>query len=354
MENFYQQVLELLASGRPLVSAMIVRRQGSAPRALGSKLLLEEDGRFRGSVGGGLLEAHVLAEGRQLFRRHQATLLCFDLMGRDAESAGMICGGVVDVYLEYLDPKDSDLVAFIRRLADLVKVAEPASLALALDEDRPWGRRFLVTRQEALALPASPWPEALVAWRDSFQEKGLAIRPGLLEGFFIEPLEARATVFIFGGGHISLQTAALAALVDFRVVVVDDRQEFASARRFPMADEVHCRPFAGACQELKIGPQSFVVIVTRGHTWDSTVLAEVLRTEAAYIGMIGSRRKRDTVFELMLKQGFSRADLARVHSPIGLDIGAETPEEIAISIIAELIKVRAGLAGSRAVKDWKV
>ncbi|CAG1772542.1 partial putative xanthine dehydrogenase subunit A, partial [uncultured bacterium] len=158
----------------------------------------------------------------------------------------------------------------------------------------------------------------------------------------IDPVLPLETVFLFGAGHVAQPTARLAAFVGFRVRVVDDRAEFAEARRFPEAEEVLvATDFDSALKGLNIGRGAFIVIVTRGHLHDKTVLMQALRTEAAYIGMIGSRRKRDHIFNALLKQGFTEGDLQRVHSPIGLDIGAETPEEIALSIVAEMVRARA-------------
>jgi xanthine dehydrogenase accessory factor len=158
----------------------------------------------------------------------------------------------------------------------------------------------------------------------------------------IEPVLPADTVFLFGAGHVAQPTARLAAFVGFRVRVVDDRAEFANAERFPEAEEVRvATDFDSALKGFAIDRSAFIVIVTRGHLHDKTVLMQALRTEAAYIGMIGSRRKRDHIFNASLKQDFTEADLKRVHSPIGLDIGAETPEEIALSIVAELVHARA-------------
>jgi xanthine dehydrogenase accessory factor len=158
----------------------------------------------------------------------------------------------------------------------------------------------------------------------------------------IEPVLPAETVFLFGAGHVAQPTARLAAFVGFRVRVVDDRAEFANAERFPEAEEIRVvTDFASALKGAAIDRSAFIVIVTRGHMHDKTVLTQALRTEAAYIGMIGSRRKRDHIFNELLKQGFTQADLNRVHSPIGLDIGAETPEEIALSIVAEMTQARA-------------
>jgi xanthine dehydrogenase accessory factor len=159
--------------------------------------------------------------------------------------------------------------------------------------------------------------------------------------FFVEPTFLPGTVYLFGAGHVSRPVAELAASVNFRIVVLDDRSDFANNERFPKADQIIVIPsyddlFAG----LDIGKDSYLVIVTRGHLHDKTVLEQSLRTKAGYIGMIGSRRKQHLVYEELLGKGFTEDDLKRVYNPIGLDICAETPEEIAVSIVAELIKVR--------------
>jgi xanthine dehydrogenase accessory factor len=152
------------------------------------------------------------------------------------------------------------------------------------------------------------------------------------------------TLFLFGGGHVSQKLAPLADTLGFRIVVVDDRSEFANPERFPQAEEfVVPDSYENAIQQGDIDAESYLVIVTRGHLHDKTVLAQALRTPAAYIGMIGSIRKRDAIYDELRAVGFTDHDFRRVHSPIGLKIGAESPEEIAVSIAAELIQVRSGL-----------
>ncbi|MBW1713825.1 MAG: XdhC family protein, partial [Deltaproteobacteria bacterium] len=318
MSQLVQKTLAELTAGRPVVWATIVKRSGSAPRTVGTRLLLLSDGSIRGSVGGGLLEAQVMEAGRQLLTGGQARLMNFDLTGQTAEAAGMICGGMVDVYLERLDPDQPELIDFLERLTEVSATGQPAVVTVALDQDRPWGRRLVLTRDEAQAQQVGRWPGNLEPVRISLA-RGRTIRPRQIGGHLVEPVQAPATAYIFGGGHVSAQIAPLAALVDFRVVVIDDRPEFADPERFPSAQEVICRPFEGLMDQLDLGRSAYVVIVTRGHRWDGLILAETLKTPAAYIGMIGSRRKRDAIYASILEQGFGQADLDRVKSPIGLD-----------------------------------
>jgi xanthine dehydrogenase accessory factor len=149
------------------------------------------------------------------------------------------------------------------------------------------------------------------------------------------------TLYCFGGGHVAVPTAHLAALVGFRLVVIDDRPDYANKERFPEADKVLViKDFSRAFDGLEIDRDSYIVIVTRGHQYDRAVLEQALKTNAGYIGMISSRRKREAIYEYLMAHGVSKGQLEQVHSPIGIDIGGETPEEIAVSIAAELIKVR--------------
>jgi xanthine dehydrogenase accessory factor len=171
------------------------------------------------------------------------------------------------------------------------------------------------------------------------KETAVGICGGVMD-VFVEPILSPPTLYIFGAGHISFSIAKIGKMVGFRVVVIDDRAEFANPERFPEADEILAQDFPAASRSLKINKSSYIVIVTRGHLSDEVVLEWAVGTEAGYIGMIGSRKKTDTVFSHLQSKGVPEEKLERVHSPIGLDICAETPGEIAVSILGEIIKVR--------------
>ena len=160
---------------------------------------------------------------------------------------------------------------------------------------------------------------------------------------FVEPLVHPGRLHLVGAGHVALATAQLAAFVGFEVVVMDDRAEFANTARYPQAREVRVLDTFGDCL-ADLGPDDYVIIVTRGHMHDRDVLAQALRTRAGYVGMIGSRRKRDSIYTSLRGEGFTEADFNRVHCPIGIAIGADTPEEIALCIVAELVQIRAGMS----------
>lgn len=178
------------------------------------------------------------------------------------------------------------------------------------------------------------------------REKDGMICGGTLQ-VYIERIGARSMLYIFGGGHISFFLARLARMCNLGVVVIDDREEFANAERFPDADTTIAREYKEAFKEIHVDRSSFLVIVTRGHVHDQTVLEWALSTDAQYIGMIGSRKKIKAIYDNLTAKGVSKDLLDRVHAPIGLDIKAQTPEEIAVSIIAEVIQVYRSGAGER-------
>lgn len=175
---------------------------------------------------------------------------------------------------------------------------------------------------------------------DALYDNGL-ICGGQLD-VFIEPVLPMHSAYIFGAGHVSLSLAKVAALAGFRTVVVDNREQYANRERFPDADEVHAEEFEDACAKLDVNESSYLIIVTRGHKDDMRVLRWAVGTTARYIGMIGSKRKAIEVFRALEEEGLPREQLKRVHSPMGLEIGAISPEEIAVSVVAEMIAVRRG------------
>ena len=177
---------------------------------------------------------------------------------------------------------------------------------------------------------------------DASYDNGL-ICGGTLE-VFVEPILPQPTLYIFGGGHVSMALANAAHAAGFAIGVVDDREAFANKQRFPMASEVYTS-FQEAFEKLKPNASTYLVIVTRGHKDDMHVLAWAVRTQARYVGMIGSKRKVLSVYKALEKEGYRAEEFERVHAPIGLEIGALTPEEIAISITAELIAIRRGAQG---------
>jgi len=354
MEDVYAKAIELLGKNKPCVLATIIRLTGSGPRGAGTKFLILEDGSYVGTIGGGLLEARVLAAAKKVFSGRAPMRLSLNLMGKDVAETDMICGGDVDIFLEPLSAEDQDQIQGFRKILDIQKRGGTGLLVTVVTTDR-WQkdrvpRLFLLSGSVAIgALPGSKAAEEEITKNMPLllkqREPRLVVSRDDLGGnveLFVEPILADPILYIFGGGHVSAQIIPLASRVGFKVEVIDDRPEFADPVKFPDAAKVHLLPFEGVLEKIPVDESSYLVIVTRGHIHDKTVLEQCLRIKARYIGMIGSRRKKAMIYEKLLEEGFTKSDLDRVHAPIGLDIGAETPEEIAVSIVAELIQVRAG------------
>jgi xanthine dehydrogenase accessory factor len=346
VDVLWKRLCDWLEQGEDVVLATIVDHDGSTPRTAGSRMIVRRDGRIAGTIGGGRLEAEVMADAPGLIAAGAGRLRSFDLGAGDvAEAVDMICGGRVTVLMEFIpsDRAHRRLFATIRDRS----VHGPRVLLVASPEgekDAVGGiRRCLVGEDgEVQGDALLTENQALEVWHRAGGSRvplPLSIDDRTV---FASPIHATGTVLLFGAGHVSREVSRLCTAVGFRTVVVDDRPEFANPSRFETAGEIRVvEDFAHAFTGLNADVDAYVVILTRGHRHDKTVLAQALRTQAVYIGMIGSRRKRDDVYAALLQEGFSGEDLQRVHCPIGIEIHAETPEEIAFSIVGELIAVRA-------------
>ncbi|MCF8033544.1 MAG: XdhC family protein [Desulfarculaceae bacterium] len=358
MREFLAAVHEHLAMGTDLCLATIIESKGSAPRSRGSQFFVFESG-FHGTIGGGRFEADVIAEARQCMAEAQARMMHHRLMGQDVADMEMICGGNLDVYLEPLRAADQEAQAIYRTAASAAARGRRSLLAtLVAPGSMPAvaGRKLLLSQDGGSVGSLEPGGGLVEALGRELARMSGASGPHIWPGdgaqilpaqVLVEPIINRPVVYIFGGGHVSQKLAPLVSMAGFGLVVADDRPEWANRQRFPQADEIWNQPLEAVLEGRELGPDAYVVIVTRGHLFDKEVLGQALKQNAAYVGMIGSRRKRDMIYRALSEQGVAPEVLDGVHSPIGLDIGAETPEEIAISIIAELVAIRAGKAAGQ-------
>ncbi len=340
MRKWVCAAYEMLSRKQPLVMALILSQEGSTPRAAGTRMLIGQGGAVAGTIGGGKIEAAVTETARGMLGRQGAVILSFDLTSEIADAMDMICGGKLEILIDAITPDESNRLFF----SSLLQVLDQRQKGLLVTELKGSDSALQQVRRAVLIQDGRVIGDSDIRARiGTIAEK---LRAPVLTAtgdgrFFIEPAMAAGTVFLFGAGHVSLQTAILAKKVGFETVVLDDRAEFANAGRFPDADDVRVLScFARATEGLDIHPDSYLVILTRGHLHDKTVLQQALQTQAGYIGMIGSRKKRDAIYRALEKEGFPPGDFEKVHCPIGLSIGAQTPEEIAVSIVAELIHAR--------------
>lgn len=341
MQAMLDEMARLLTRGESFAVATVFDKTGSAPRSAGAKMLVRADGSIAGTIGGGRLEADAIRLAREALAARRTAVHAFDLTSADAAGSDMICGGRGEVLIDFVDAADPGNRQVLEAAREALQRGDKAWLVTALGPAPGERQQCLVRRDGTLAgrLEADP---AFLAKLTAGPAK-ISIHADALDGarFLVEPLRRPATAWIFGAGHVSQQIAPLCEKVGFRTVVLDDRPEFASRERFAPPTELVVLPRFDALPPLGVDEDGYVVIVTRGHLHDRVVLEQALRTGAAYVGMIGSRRKRDTLYRAMRDGGFREEDLARVHCPIGVDILAETPEEIAVSIVGELIRARA-------------
>ncbi len=327
----YDVIREYLEKGQTGTVATIADKLGAAPREEGAKMFVGEDGKFFGTVGGGCMEAEVWQEARKVTKTKECKFVHYRMNGREIEDGGMICGGNVDVFLEPLFPRYKELYEAI---PNLEKRGRKGIVITKFGKDF-FSKSLVDAYGGRWGDPVDE--EELAGYAKFFNEK----RPKVVgEGVVVEPLRTASSLYIFGAGHISQYLAQAARLVDFRVVVTDDRADFANKDRFPEADRVIVADFQNVFEQLDYAGDVYVVIVTRGHKHDALVLEEALKRPSKYIGMIGSKRKVKMVYDYLRGKGFKEEDLNAVYAPIGLKINSETPQEIAISIVAELIQVR--------------
>jgi xanthine dehydrogenase accessory factor len=316
-------------------------------------MVIREDGSFVGSIGGGRLEGDVLSAARKVMTEGKGKILDFHLTGTEVAETEMICGGDVEVFIEALSPNLQDLYT---QLLELQKRGEEAVLATVVSEgpiQEVMVQKGLINARGQSLGPLTLDKKVLQAAQEVINEKKVRLIPYDKGRLYLEPIFSEPLLYIFGAGHISRYIAPVAHMVGFQVIVVDDRPEFASREHFPQADEIWVEEFERVGAKIEPDEQTYMVIITRGHMYDYTVLKQVLPMECHYIGMIGSIRKRNMIYKKLLEEGHTQEELDRIHAPIGLAINAETPEEIAVSIVAELIRVR-GEGRPAHEKEWEV
>lgn len=344
MRNLIETLCQLLETGEDLVVATILSSRGSAPRTAGTKMIIRSNGDIFGTIGGGLIEARAQQTAPEVYASGQSQSYVFDMTGAQAATMDMICGGEVEVLLEHIPACTENLTLF-QAWHKALHTGRECLLVTPLkrtDAQQSLQRCLLQADTTSEGPGALSAEEAEALWLQSKNIRYPVIISLPQGTFYIEPCFVPATLYLFGAGHVSRPTAELASMVGFNTVILDDRDEFANRERFPQASEILVVPSYDDCMlDLAIDRYSYLVIISRGHRHDQDLLRQALRTEAGYIGMIGSRGKRDKIYRTLLAEGASQQALDQVYSPIGIAIEAETPEEIAVSIVGELIQSRA-------------
>lgn len=356
MKNIYVHLSEMLQEKKQVVLATIVEAKGSTPQVPGASAIFSPEGLLAGTLGGGLLEAVALKRARDALKRGQSLLYSFNLDADISSDEDSICGGQVRILLDVSPKKHEDTFkdlhrSFLRRtpglLSTWIKEFSGGSISIF--------RNWIENNEKSLSSLGKP----LSILKDHVAKTLAEEKPALVkveEGqsgveeslFFLEPVIPLPRLVIAGAGHVGRAVARLGYFLDFEVTVIDDRPEFANRDNIPNADHIIVDQIAQTITKFPIGPDAYLVIVTRGHRYDAEVLRECIASDAAYIGMIGSDRKVKLMREKFLERGWAREEqFDRVRAPIGLDIGSKTVEEIALSIAAQLIQVRSQIHEKR-------
>ncbi len=345
MEDIYKEIERLIDANHRGALATIILKKGSAPREEGAKLLVKSDGKAIGSIMGGCVEAEVWKEALYVMNERTPKVLDYTLTEREAAEDGLICGGKVKIFIE---PLISELKEVYKEINRVRFENDRAAWVRIITPEFPFQNRVCLIKSDGSvvgnlgnSLLEEIKREAfkVIEGEVDFLNTEIPYGDKKLE-LFIEPIFSEQTIYIFGAGHISQYLSKIAKMTDFKVVVIDDRVKYANRERFPEADEIIVSSFEDIFDKLKINKASYLVIVTRGHTYDGVVLKDAVKSDAGYIGMIGSRAKINALYKRLEEEGVSPELFKRVHAPIGIDINSETPAEIAVSIMAEIIKVK--------------
>jgi xanthine dehydrogenase accessory factor len=308
MLNLLPQIIARVRHGEAVALCTVVRARGSTPQDAGAAMLVTADGKTLGTLGGGCVEAEVRVRAQQLMAESKNQLFTFRLDHDYGWDDGLVCGGTMDIAVQVI--RSSQELAPLEDLLQKLTAGHEASWVIEVTDEASKPARYEV--------PMVPTP----------------------------------TLVIAGAGHVGQALAEMGARLDFRVTVIDDRADYANASRLGGANCI-VGEIEQELARFPIDRHTYIVIVTRGHKHDGRALLAVVNSPARYVGLIGSKRKVLTIFEDLQKQGVSREALSKIHAPIGLEIGAATPMEIAVSIMAELIAVRRGRRG-QAVGPMKI
>lgn len=332
MRIFLNEIMQALKQGQPVELVSILESSGSTPRRAGAMMAVLPGGRSIGTIGGGNVEFEAQKLAFILLDKHSDALRRFRFLPNDAASLGMVCGGDVTLLFHYFSAQNQQCLNVLQDLLNriakhenqitwfLQKVEYHRVIDFGLADNT--GVYHITEKPEHL--------DTLL------QER--AVFDGI---WFATPVIQANRTLIFGGGHVSQALVPLLSTLDFRPIVFDDRPEFSNPELFPQAEHVICGNFRRLGEQISITNNDYIVIITRGHQADYEVLTQVLHSDARYIGCIGSQKKLALCRERLLSHGFTTEEYERLHAPIGLPIGSETPEEIAVSIAAEMIAVRA-------------
>jgi xanthine dehydrogenase accessory factor len=338
-----REAWQRVTTGERVALATLVATRGSTPQKVGARLLVRGDGSFFGTLGGGGVEAEAAREAALRLGWGTPVLREYALSS-STDEWGLACGGTMVVFIE---PLDESATGWLRAVTEAAEGGEPLALLTVVDGAEN-GARLLVREGGVTGTLRDPAAEAEAAavGRRVLAREDAELVPIAGERLYAEAFGPEPALVIVGAGHVGKALAALGKLLDLRVTVIDDRPEYASRDRFPEADDLVAGPVGETLGRLAISPRTAVVVAMRNQDLDYEATAAALGTRARYVGLIGSRRKAVLIAERLLAAGVPAERVRALRSPIGLDIGARTPAEIALSILGEWMMLRQGASGT--------
>lgn len=344
MRELLRQLLDAIAAGRDVTYCRLVETRGSTPQKAGAAMLVLADGSQAGTLGGGCVEAEVKRRALAILAEGRPEIVSFQLDNDYGWDDGLICGGRMQVLVRPV--KAGTPIDYFERLCDLITRGEGCIEAIVFDSEKSgleaatcclFDGQGQLLAQDGAAPENSKTAEALQADLPNLADRP---RPSAQRGVAWLPSLPRCRLLIVGGGHVGQAVGNMAVDLDFDVWVVDDRQEYVSRGRFPRAERLLHGEIGPLLRDMEITPNTYCLIVTRGHNHDEEALFHLVDRGARYVGMIGSRRKIKLIFDDLEAEGISAEAIAKVYAPVGIEIGSQTVPEIAVSILAELISHR--------------
>jgi xanthine dehydrogenase accessory factor len=353
MREVIEEALRLTDKNEPFVLVTVTCTRGSTPQKAGAQLLVRRDGSSAGTLGGGCIEGDIWQMAKEMLHKQCGPVLRrYDLNEEFAARDGLVCGGTMYVFLDPILKPDF-FKPFIAEMVHAYRGGSPVVMATVVNSpgnQSSLGSKLLIREDgstrgslgdpdvdhEASAVGSAM---ALYGGNKTFQTRDR-------REIFVEGCTSPPTLVLMGGGHVSKAVSKLAATLEFRICVIDDRPEFASKERFPEAGDVIVADFDKGLDKIPIPFNTYIVVVTRGHRYDDMALSAAVRTRARFIGLLGSKRKTLEIYKSLMQANVPQERLQEVRAPIGLNIGARTPEELAVSIMAEIVMIRNGGNGA--------
>lgn len=343
MRHVVRQLADTLRNEQPVAYCRLVETRGSTPQKAGAMMLVFPDGSQAGTLGGGCVEAEVKRRALAVLQSGEAQVASFQLDSDYGWDDGLICGGRMQILIDPM--RSSDSQNYFQKLIDAIERGVGVTEAVVFDteaSDLTSPSSYLFNAEDELIATlytgGAAEPPTLV--RDELRSLASRPRPYATHGIGYLPTQARCRLLIVGGGHVGKAVGDLAADLQFDVWIVDDREDIVSEERFPRAERRISGNIDQILPNLEITPDTYCLIITRGHNHDEQALYHLAERGAAYVGLIGSRRKIKMIFDDLVQEGISEEALERVYAPLGIDIGSQTVPEIAVSICAELVSHR--------------